>query len=288
MQGDIDDLARSIRERRAMLFVGAGVSMNVGLPSWQALIDHMAAELGLDPERDGRDLGHPILAEYYRLRRGSIGPLRSWMDREWKVSEERVRDSRIHQILVELDFPLIYTTNYDRNLEVAFEVAGKPYHKVANARDLTHDVVQGTQIVKFHGDFDDDSSLVLTESDYFARLNFDSPLDVKFRADAMSRTLLFIGYSMSDLNIRLLLFRIWETWNRSAYERSRPRSFVFLPRAGPAQEAVLGSWGITVLTSRGEDPETALTDFLERLHSRVAELGDDEAKASPTRAKVRR
>jgi hypothetical protein len=290
MQGDIDDLARSIRERRAILFVGAGVSMNVGLPSWKALIDHMTAELGLDPDGDGRDLGHPVLAEYYRLRRGSIGPLRSWMDREWKVSEEQVRESRIHQILVELDFPLIYTTNYDRNLEVAFEVAGKPYHKVANARDLTHGDVQGTQIVKFHGDFDDDSSLVLTESDYFARLNFDGPLDVKFRADAMSRTLLFIGYSMSDLNIRLLLYRIWETWNRSAYERSRPRSYVFLPRAGPAQEAVLGSWGITVLTSRGDDPETALTDFLERLRMRVAELGAEEALEQPAkpRAKSRR
>jgi hypothetical protein len=83
--------------------------------------------------------------------------------------------------------------------------------KIANARDLTLADTRLTQIVKFHGDFDDDASLVLTESDYFARLRFDSPLDVKFRADAMSRTLLFIGYSMQDLNIRLLLYRIWET-----------------------------------------------------------------------------
>jgi hypothetical protein len=28
---------------------------------------------------------------------------------------------------VELDFPIIYTTNYDRNLEVAYEIYGKPY-----------------------------------------------------------------------------------------------------------------------------------------------------------------
>lgn len=273
MLGDIDDLARSVLDRRAILFVGAGVSMTVGLPSWQALIDHMMEELALDAEAQGsRDLGHPILAEYYRLHRGSIGPLRSWMDRQWKVSEDRVRESPIHRLLVELDFPLIYTTNYDRNLEVAYELAGRPYHKVANARDLTHVDRPGTQIVKFHGDFDDDASLVLTESDYFARLAFDSPLDVKFRSDAMSRTLLFIGYSMSDLNIRLLLFRIWETWSRSAYERSRPPSYVFLPRAGPAQEAVLRSWGIDVLTSRDEDPETALTGFLERLKARVKEL----------------
>ena len=254
-----------------MLFVGAGVSMTVGLPSWQALIDHMMEELALEPrDRGGPQLDHPVLAEFYRLRRGSVGPLRSWMDRAWAVSEERVRGSRIHQLLVALDAPLIYTTNYDRNLETAFEIANKPFHKVANARDLTLAGGEGTQIVKFHGDFDDDSSLVLTESDYFARLNFDSPLDVKFRADAMARTILFLGTSMQDLNIRLLLHRIWETWEASGFEASRPPSYIFLPRAGPAQETVLASRGITVLTSDIEDPEAALTDFLERLSERVA------------------
>lgn len=275
MSDDIEDLARSIQERRAILFVGAGVSIVVGLPSWQELIDHMMDELGLTEEGEqGRALGHPVLAEYYRLRHGSIGPLRSWMDREWKVSEERVRGSRIHQLIVSLDFPMIYTTNYDRNLEVAYELAGRPYAKIANARDLTLVELHDTQIVKFHGDFDDDNSLVLTESDYFSRLSFDSPLDVKFRADAMSRTLLFIGYSVQDMNIRLLLHRIWETWNRSSHERNRPKSFVFLPRAGPAQEALLNRWGITVLTSKISDPEGALTEFLERLTTRVAELRD--------------
>ena len=270
---DIEDLARSISERQAILFVGAGVSMVVGLPSWQDLIDHMVDELGLSEAEQAQSLGHPILAEYYRIRHGSIGPLRSWMDRAWKVSEERVRDSRIHQLIVELNFPLIYTTNYDRNLEAAFEAQGRSYAKIANARDLIALGAQDTQIVKFHGDFDDDASLVLTESDYFSRLNFDSPLDVKLRADAMSRPVLFIGYSMQDLNIRLLLHRIWETWSRSPYESHRPKSYVFLPRAGPAQEAVLSRWGISVITSDLDNPEAALSVFLEELARRVQTIG---------------
>jgi hypothetical protein len=285
MRDDLDDLAGAIHGRQAILFVGAGVSMVVGLPSWQELIDHMMGDLGLEAD-GGNEPGHPILAEFYRLRHGSIGPLRSWMDREWSVSEERVRDSRIHQIIVALGFPLIYTTNYDRNLEMAFRVQDRPFVKIANARDLTLADTHLTQIVKFHGDFDDDASLVLTESDYFARLRFDSPLDVKFRADAMSRTLLFIGYSMQDLNIRLLLYRIWETWQGSGYERNRPQSYVFLPRAGPAQKAVLESWGITVLTSDIKDPEGALTDFLERLSERVdAVRAEKEAASRPPKAK---
>src|SRR5947199_188735 len=113
-QTAIDQLVESISRRNAVLFVGAGVSLAVGLPSWQALIEHMAEELGLDPGRLAEPLlTYPILAEYYLLRQGSIGPLRSWMDRKWSVPVESVARSELHQLIVELDFPIIYTTNYD-------------------------------------------------------------------------------------------------------------------------------------------------------------------------------
>jgi hypothetical protein len=267
----LDDLAQSIKDRRAILFAGAGLSMAVGLPSWRELIAHMGRDLGVDSDAfAGYDHSYQTLAEYYRIKRGSIGPLRSWMDRNWSVSEEKVKESKVHQLIVELDFPLIYTTNYDSNLEVAFRTHGRDFVKVANARDVANVRDDVPQIVKFHGDFDDDQSLVLAESDYFERLNFDSPLDIKFRADALGRTLLFVGYSMSDLNIRLLLYRLWQTWRRSGNERDRPRSFVFTPQENPVQQAVLEQWGITALSSDSEDPQQALTEFLTEIRDRIA------------------
>lgn len=270
----IERLADAIRRRNAILFVGAGVSMSLGLPSWDALIRHMRAELGLDaePPEQSRDR-YQTLAEYYRLKQGSIGPLRSWMDRNWRVSAEQVRRSRLHRVLVELDFPIIYTTNYDRNLEVAYEAYDRPFVKIANARDISTAANAATQIIKYHGDFDDDASLVLTETDYFERLSFDSPLDVKFRSDALGRTVLFIGYSLTDMNIRLLLHRLWQTWRRSGYEADRPPSFVFMPHRDEVEEAVLARWGITFLSREGADPEEALTGFLEHLQQRVGSGG---------------
>jgi hypothetical protein len=139
----------------------------------------------------------------------------------------------------------------------------KPYAKIANAKQMADAVDGVTHIVKYHDEFDDDASLVLTETDFLDRLSFDSPLDIKFRADALGRTILFIGYSMSDPNIRLLLHGIWRTWERSGHRDHRPRSFVFMPSSNPVQEAMLARWGITLLTPEiGECADGALTAFL--------------------------
>jgi hypothetical protein len=164
---------------------------------------------------------------------------------------------------------MIYTTNYDNNLEVAFRLHKRDFVKIANTRDLAKPAEGLTQIVKFHGDFDDDQSLVIAETDYFDRLSFDSPLDIKFRADALGRSLPFIGYSLTDMNIRLLLHHMWKAWRSSGYEESRPGSYVFMPDPDPMQVAVLSQWGMTVLSEEAKDPQTALVQFLTKLDQAV-------------------
>ena len=268
-----DELVEAVKERRAILFAGAGLSMSVGLPSWRDFVDRMAEELGLNPaDVSGPGSSYQTLAEYYRIKQGSIGPLRSWMDRMWRVSEDKVRASKMHELIVLLDFPIIYTTNYDRNIEAAFAAHERDYVKVANARDIAKTREGVTQVVKFHGDFDDDDSLVITETDYLNRLAFDAPLDIKFRADALGKTVLFIGYSMTDMNIRLLLHNLRRTWQSSGHEKDRPKSFVFMARRNPVQEAILGEWGITVLSGETDNPEQALTTFLQTLKAEVDRL----------------
>jgi hypothetical protein len=270
MRAELCAVAHLIRERRAILFAGAGLSISVGLLSWRQLIEHMGEDLGLDPLNfAGTRNSYQALAEYYRLQKGSIGPLRSWMDRNWNVSGDRVRASRIHEIIVALDFPIIYTTNYDANLETAFRVHGRDYVKIINTRDVAKANSGVTQIVKFHGDFEDDQALVIAESDYFDRLSFSSPLDIKLSADAQGRTILFISYSMSDLNIRLLLHKLAQIWRASGYEQDRPASFVFMPCDSEVQKAVLGKWSVDLIAGNDDDPERALLSFLEELQCGV-------------------
>ncbi|MDX1905799.1 MAG: SIR2 family protein [Bacteroidia bacterium] len=259
------DLIEAIRNRQVILFAGGGLSMNLGLPSWDKLIEKLAEDLGFDRDYY-RTLGdHLVLAEYYKLNKG-IGSLRSWMDRKWHTDKVDISQSRIHQLLVALDFPIIYTTNYDRWIEYAFDLYQKPYVKISDVADIRHIKEGVTQIIKFHGDFDNDSSIVLTESSYFARLDFETPLDIKLRADVLGRSILFVGYSLKDINIRYLLYKLNKLWELTNSTDAKPRSFILLMKSNPVQERVLEHRGITTLVSPEEDPGRGLQVFLENLY----------------------
>lgn len=263
------DLAEAIRNQRAILFVGAGVSKNVGVPTTEEMVAEIAKQLGHDPETF-RGLGdHRTLAEFYHLTKGTLGPLRSWMDVTWHRPEVDVRNSEIHQLIVELAFPIIYTTNYDRWLEKAYDAHGREYTKIANVGDLLEARAGVTQIVKFHGDFDDDASLVLTESSFFERLDFESALDIKLKSDALGRPVLFIGYSLTDINIRYLVFKLQRLWDSSSFTALRPKSYVFLRSANPVQERVMRARGIEPIVSKLDDPGPGLRQFLAELLEEV-------------------
>ncbi|HSL03487.1 MAG TPA: SIR2 family protein [Nitrospiraceae bacterium] len=260
----IEELAKAVRERKVILFVGSGVSKNLGLPLFSELVQHLAVELNYDPEIFATHGDYLALAEYYQLVKGTIGPLRSWMDRTWHTGVD-LSKSEIHKLIVELDFPIIYTTNYDTWLEQSYALQKRDYVKIANGGDLIKVKPGVAQIIKFHGDTEDDASIVLTESSYFSRLDFESPLDIKLRSDLLGKSVLFIGCSLSDINIRYMLYKLNLQWKSSSYTSARPNSFIFLARPNPVQEKVLSSRGIQAIVSDADNPEIGLRKFLKHL-----------------------
>ena len=263
-------LANEVRERRVILFVGSGGSANLSLPTWEDFIARLGEELGFEPhEFLGLSQDFRSLAEYYRLEQVSIDALCQKMGRDWNVDDATLDGSEVHRLLVRLDFPLIYTTNYDHLLESAYERSGRRFNKVVSARDIARSDPALPTIVKFHGDLDDPGSVVLAETDYFRRLSFDEPLDIKLAADAFARAVLFLGYSVSDINLRLLLYRLRRIWLESSYEKSRPRSYVYITPPNPVQERILGSWDVVPLTTATGDGAADVLSFLNRLHTAV-------------------
>lgn len=267
-QHELRPLVDAAASRRLILFAGGGVSQNLGLPDFKALVAHIAEEMGLGAERSST-AEYAVIAEAYFIQQAQMGKLRSWMDQAWHPPSVRITNSELHSIIVDLDFSVIYTTNYDRWLEKAFEAKGKPFHKITNPADLTLAPEGATEIIKFHGDFEDDDSLVLTESSYFQRMQFETPLDIRLRSDSLARPLLFVGYSLRDINTRYLLFRLQELWKNSTHADQRPSSYILMTERDEAQEIVLRSRGVLPITIASDDPGEATTQFLRELLQEV-------------------
>jgi NAD-dependent SIR2 family protein deacetylase len=260
-------LLRELRnEGKLIPFVGAGLSQRFGLPSWKDLIGTIAEELGYDPDVFKCNGRYEQLAEYYVATKGSIGPLRSLMDKAFDPSDDKIAESRAHSALVEMKLQLIYTTNYDTIIERAFKLKNQPCHTVANIDDIATAPIGATRVVKFHGTFSDDASLVLTESSYFDRLEFESAIDIQLRADTLGRSLLFLGYSLNDLNIRYMLYKLHKLREHVKHSgSSMPSAFLTTFGAGEIQRTLLSRWDVSTIELDPIDKDRSLDEFLEAL-----------------------
>ncbi len=265
------ELIEKITKRQVILFVGAGISATLGLPTWNKLMDYVALSLNIDPciyKLYGDNLS---LAEYYKLKKGTIGPLRSWMDKTWHIPDSEIMKSEILKLICDMHFPIVYTTNFDNCLERAYGLYNCEYTKITKVEDICeiNNSNLNTQLIKFHGDFEDDDSIVLTESSYFKRMDFESPLDIKLRSDSLGRSILFIGYSLSDINIRYLIYKLNKLWSTSDNQKLKPKSYIFLDTPNPVQELILESRDIIPIIGEDSDPTANLLDFLKRIKPNV-------------------
>lgn len=256
-------LKESLQKGNTILFVGAGISASVKLPNWEKLIEQLAKDLGYDTDVFKEYGDYLALAEYYRQEK-TFENLQNRMKRKWNVKKEAIRNSELYKTIIDLNFPIIYTTNYDRCLEKAMDIWKKKYKTIVEVKDIADIEPDTVQIVKFHGDIMVKDSLVLSESQYFDRLSFDTSLDIKLRSDMLSKSILFVGYSLSDINIRLMLYKLNQLWKDSEME-SRPKSYIFLMNKNPIQEKILKSIGIEPIYGKGSDKTEETVKFLKSL-----------------------
>lgn len=109
-----------------------------------------------------------------------------------------------HDALVNLDARTIVTTNYDKVLERLF---GDGYAYLTYRSDnIAESIRAGKPVVlKLHGTTDDPQRMILTRLD-FAQLRLDgSQALAVMEALSLTRTVLFLGYSLDDPDLHLIL-----------------------------------------------------------------------------------
>lgn len=193
-------------------FVGAGLSQPL-FPSWSKLLTDFVAiakECGLS--YDSAELIDYINKgeKYLEIAEACVATmgtpryrdlLENVFDKEFLIDE--IPES--YKALMDLMPKTIITTNYDR----IPDIAGKGLYRIStnkNAPEAGRNLSNGKKIVfKMHGDINDQSSIVLTSSEYQNIINCNQSTKNLLISILSTRTLIFVGFSLSDPHIDMIL-----------------------------------------------------------------------------------
>ena len=260
---------KALDEGEAAVFIGAGLSAPAGFVSWKELLREIADELELDIDKE-TDL--IALAQYHVNYAGGRGKINQKLMDEFTKDAEPTAN---HHLLATLPLATVWTTNYDRLLEDAFEAAHKRVDRKVVPQDLARTVPKRDVVVyKMHGDITRPDEAVLTKDDYERYNDRRQLFSIQLQGDLVSKTFLFLGFSFTDPNIGYILGRV-----RSLVgENRRPHYWV---TRDAASESTPDPQEIRRQKHRVEDLKTygiqtifiqdyrEITEILRELHRRV-------------------
>lgn len=207
-------LIREIAERRVVLFVGSGVSKSAvpTLPSWTTLLLQMAerAKLKKDKALAKRLVHNSRLLDAAELVNSLLTPAdrRQFLEEIFLFAKTPI--SEIYEQLLMCDFKICITTNYDELLEKNFEhfSAGAVAYQTRKYQydNILADLRSPTRIIlKLHGCITEPANIILDRESFFrAKSKYSGVYDIVTAISTVS-TILFLGYSINDPDIQLIL-----------------------------------------------------------------------------------
>jgi SIR2-like domain len=228
-------LLSNLKNKNCSVFVGAGLSIKSGLPSWKVLLEELIAEvekLPYDTTKQRSDYLEMIKDSNKYLMLAS--DIKSSLAKNfYDYLERRFADKALapninHNLISEIPFQFIITTNYDQLIEKAYAFNKQILHPVltpSNSRDIAYKIWNNEFfILKAHGDISiRKDEIVMTEQDYreilFKNPGFQSALQVLFS----TKSILFVGTSFSDPDFILLM-----RYLHSAYHGGGPTHYILV------------------------------------------------------------
>ena len=211
-------LITELASRRCIVFLGSGASAGAissngdkNPPTWgnflKSLITMMNVKTDEDVIQDYLNKEKFLEAAEIIIKNIPPADYSSFIREEFK--NPKYNASKIHESVLEIDPKIVITTNYDEIYDSycrsGSAIEGynvSKYYESHIISDLRSPV---RLIIKAHGCVSDVTKIVLTKTQYFrARQeysNFYKVLDSLF----LTHTILFVGYSLTDPDIQLVL-----------------------------------------------------------------------------------
>ena len=255
---------------RLVLFVGAGASMDSGMPSWPQAIEQIASRLPLsDNDRPYDSLKIP---QYYFNSRGKKEYIQ--LMRKVFLYGTPLKTTPLHKKLIDCQAETIITTNYDHLIEQASEESNEVRYVISKDSDLPYKN-SSRELIKMHGDFENDN-FVLKEDDYLQySLNFRL-IETYIKSLVGSKVVLFVGYSLNDPDTKQIF-----TWVKDVLKDDFQRAYLILSKAekNEIERAYFRNLGINLIyTSELVDEWNAKTHTEQLVEFFDYILEDEEEK----------
>lgn len=216
-KNELDKILEASRKGTLSFFVGAGVSKLSNAPTWKELIDAICIELGRDvKDKYSSDEYLQLPQIYYYSIDKNEEIYYSFIKSH--VCTDDLKPNKIHHELMNL-LPISFiTTNYDTLLEETAIQRSQRFKTITTDSDIPS--INGDRyILKMHGDFKH-NNIVLKEEDYLNYSDNFKLIETLTKALFSTNTVVFIGYSLNDYNIKLIL-----NWTKSLLKSDFPKPF---------------------------------------------------------------
>lgn len=185
------------------------------------------------------------------------------MARELYVND--LKPGKTHRTFCDLYFDTICTTNFDFLIEQTLSEKHIPFSMVVSEERLPISTHERTKLIKLHGDFNHPERMVITEYDYDIYVDKNKILSTYISNLFITKTLLLIGYSFDDSDIRTL----WQIIGSRLGKLSTP-AYVVLVDASPIEIARFERRNIKVINLPGDKAD--YPDILDEFFLRLSKL----------------
>lgn len=190
----IENMKMALKRDKLVIFVGAGVSKNSGIPTWGQMVRQFAERMGYPVDRLST-------TEYIRIPQYFYGMDHSKNHEEYyRILQEvialDVKPNPLNDLIAQIHPKHIVTTNYDKLMD---EVA-EGYEIIREERDFLK-ASTNHYLIKMHGDMDQVRNIVFKEDDYLQYSETHRLTETFLKSLLIDHVFVFVGYSLNDYNL---------------------------------------------------------------------------------------
>ncbi len=195
-------LTRALSEHHCIPFVGTGISIPAGFPSWKQFLSGLIDMLKIEQLNWHLALGHQLKGNYLQAiqeARQELG-----LNRYRRFVEDKLAPQPSaallegQQLIWALEPPLVMTSNIDTCLETAVTPHAKTLLPTPAGLAYWAERREGEKLLlKLHGTIENPETWCLASDDY-ERLYREKAYQIAYQSILFQHSILFIGFSLSD------------------------------------------------------------------------------------------